>query len=145
MNKNKILLFFLALAVAGGALFAEEKSTPGPNGGLILKSDSRAEFFVTEDRKVMITFLDAELKPLDPEERQVRVTALAPSGRKSIALERREDVFVSTDALPEGDGFTVVAQIFQDPKGRPQNFRIVYEEHICGECDLREYACICGH
>lgn len=142
---KQTILFLLALALAGASLSAAEKKQPGPNGGLLLKTEPRAELFVNKDRKVEITFLDAQLKPIPPGERTVRATALAPGGRETLEFELKENVFRSKTPLPEGDGYTVVAQIFQAPDARPENFRIVYEEHTCGGCDLMEYACICNH
>lgn len=142
--KNWILLL-VSVAFAMGSLTAEEKQEPGPNGGLLLKTEPRAEFFVNKDRKVVISFLDDELKEISPGDRTARVTVLAPSGRKALEFEPKGSALVSEEPLPDGDGYTIVAQIFETPDARPQNYRVVYEEHICGGCDLAEYACICGH
>lgn len=144
MKLTNMFLVTLAMMLAGGAaLGAAEKKQAGPNGGLLLKTEPRAEFFVNKERKVEIVFLDAELKPIPLEQRNVRVTAMAPSGRRVIEFDRKGEVFISTELLPEGDGYTVVAQIWQKADGRPENFRIVYEDYVCGGCDLVEYACIC--
>ncbi len=141
--KNALLVSFALMLAGGAVLAAAEKRQPGPNGGLLLKTEPRAEFFVNKDRKIEITFLDAELEPVPLEQRNVRVTAMAPSGRKILEFDRKENVFISKDPLPDGDGYTVVAQIWQKADDRPENFRIVYEDYVCGGCDLVEYACIC--
>lgn len=146
MKLKNVLMVTLAMMLAGGAAFgAAEKKQAGPNGGLLLKTEPRAEFFVNTERKVEIVFLDADLRPIPLEQRNVRVTAMAPSGRKVMEFDRKENVFVSTVPLPDGDGYTIVTQIWQTADGRPENFRIVYDDYICGGCDLVEYACICDH
>lgn len=142
--KRIISSILLSILMASASL-AAEKERAGPNGGRLLEFEPLAEFFVNEDRKIEVLFVDADLKPVGVETRTVRATSLAPSGRTLLEFEQKEDTLVSTQALPEGDGYTVVVQIFQTSDARPRNFRVVYQEHICGECELQEYACICGH
>jgi hypothetical protein len=125
---------------------AAEKVVGGPKGGKLLENTSpRAEFFVEKDRKVTITFYDEKLKPVPAGEQKVTVIAEPKSGKQTLEFEKKDGALVSKTALPEGDGYLVVVQLQAKPDAKPQNFRIQYDTHICGECKRPEYACICGH
>ncbi|HEY5743734.1 MAG TPA: hypothetical protein VIS99_14465 [Terrimicrobiaceae bacterium] len=135
-------------AAATAAFSADDhghKVIPGPKGGKVLETEPlHAEFFVQPDKKVSITFYDESMKPVAPGEQLVKVIAEAPSGKATLAFEKTSDAFVSTTALPEGDGYRIVVQIKQTADAKPQNFRIDYHTEICGECKRAEYACICA-
>ncbi|MBI5689295.1 MAG: hypothetical protein HZC55_04305 [Verrucomicrobia bacterium] len=143
--KNCLLLplFLLSAALACGA----DKSTGGPRGGRLLESSPlAAEFLVTPERRIEITFLDSQRQPVAPGTRVVAVTAEPKSGRTPLALTRTATGFVSTAALPSpGETYRVVVQIRENAEARPQNFRIDLNLAPCGECKLAEYACTCTH
>ncbi len=139
------LIALIVILTCGTVLASPEKKQAGPQGGLLLKTEPRAEFFVNDERKVEITFLNAEQEVIPPGERNVRVTASTPTGRKVLEFDSQENVFISREPLPEGEGYTVVIQIWQTSGSRPENFRIVYHDYTCGGCDLVEYACTCDH
>lgn len=140
----------LTLFAIASTSFAEEghdhdKLIPGPKGGRVLKvAGGHAEFFVQPDRKVSLAFYDAEMKPTAPGEQIVKVIAEAPSGKVSLDFEKTGDAFVSSNALPHGDGYRIVLQIKPASDSKAQNFRIDYHTEICGECKRPEYACICS-
>jgi hypothetical protein len=143
----KASLILLAIASTS---FAEEghhhdKPIPGPKGGRVLEvpGGRHAEFFVQPDRKVSVIFYDAEMKPTAPGEQTVKVIAEAPSGKVSLDFEKTADAFVSSNALPESDGYRIVLQIKPASDGKAQNFRIDYHTEICDECKHPEYACTC--
>jgi hypothetical protein len=147
MKTSHLVLTLLTIA-GTTALSADDhdhKPIPGPKGGKVLEiAPLHAEFLVQPDKKVSITFYDESMKPLAPGEQVVKVIAEAPSGKATLDLEKTSDAFVSTAALPEGDGYRVVLQIKQTADAKPQNFRIDYHTEICGECKLPEYACVCS-
>lgn len=152
MNRSCIVLG-LALAMAGG-IQAEEGhheghehgQVAGPKGGKLLESKPQhSEFWVNADRKVEVTFYDEGLQPVASGDHTIRVTAQAPGGSATLTMEKSDSAFVSAEPLPEGDGYNVVVQIKSDAAGSWQNFRIPYHAETCGECQLAEYACICGH
>jgi len=147
MLKSKLQLT-LAGAVTIAAMLttnAAEKIIPGPKGGKLLENTPpRAEFFVEKDGKVVITFYDAKLKPVPVSDQAVTVVAQAKR-KATLEFEKKDGALVSKTPLPEGDGYTVVVQIKAKPDAKPQNLRIQYETHTCGECKRPEYACICGH
>jgi hypothetical protein len=134
---NNLLKATLALLAITSTTFAEkghdhDKPIPGPKGGRILEVESgHAEFFVQSDNKVSITFYDSKMKPAAPGEQVVKVIAEAG------------DAFVSSSALPEGDGYRIVVQIKSTGEAKAQNFRVDYHTEVCGECKHPEYACTC--
>lgn len=142
----KLKSLILAVAALSGAvaLNAAEKSVGGPKGGRLLEVDGqKAEFFVTKDKKVEITFYDSALKPVAPAEQVVAVTAEPKSGRTKIDLEKTATGYVSKTALPEGTPYRVVVQMRAKPDAKPQNFRVDLDLENCGECKRAEYACTC--
>lgn len=119
----------------------------GPNGGRIVGAPpDQAELLISPDGIVTVTFLDAERKPAPPGTRSAAVFAQLDSGKKEIALRPEGDTFVSTEPLPEPEGYTLVVQTRATPEGKPVNTRVTYNVQVCGGCHLAEYACTCeGH
>lgn len=145
MKTKSLLLAFVTLAAV--SLLHAGKVGGGPKGGRLLESTPlKAEFLVTADRKVEITFYDAGLKPAAPGTQTVAVTAEPATGRMPLELEPTATGFVSKAALPAGEPYRVVVQVRATAEARPQNFRIDLNLATCGECQRAEYACICeGH
>ncbi len=112
-------------------------------GRLLEVEGGHAEFLVQPDKKVSITFYDSEMKPAAPGEQVVKLIAEAPSGKATLDFEKTGDAFVSSNALPEGDGYRIVLHIKPTSDAKAQNFRIDYHSEICGECNHPEYACTC--
>lgn len=139
-------LFFASVAFyCAVSCLAAEKIVGGPKGGRLLDVDGqKAEFFVTADKKVEITFYDAALKPVAPGEHVVAVTAEPQSGRTKLELEATPTGFVSRDPLPGGAPYRVVVQMRAKPDTRPQNFRVDLNLAVCGGCSRPEYACTCS-
>lgn len=128
------------------AAFAQAGVVAGPSGGKLLDNEPpRAEFYINAEHRVEIRFFDAELKPVTPAEQTAVVIAEAPSGKVKLDLQKDGVVLTSAEALPEGDGYTIVVQLKSAPDAKNQNFRIVYHAEVCGECNRAEYACTCEH
>jgi hypothetical protein len=143
--KLKSLLIVVAALGSGASLTAAEKIVGGPKGGRLLDVDGqKAEFFVTNDKKVEITFYDAALKPVAPGQQVVAVTAEPKSGRTKVDLEKTATGYISRGSLPEGAPYRVVVQMRPKPDARPQNFRVDLNLAKCGECSRAEYACTCS-
>ncbi len=145
LMKTKTLLIAFVLAVT--TAFASEKTAAGPKGGRMLVADSlRAEFFVTAERRVEISFYDDAGKSVPPGTAAVTVTAETAGGRVALPLAPKDAALVSSDPLPPGEPYRVVVQLRAAPGARPANFRIELNLHECGECQHAEYACTCeGH
>lgn len=138
----------LAAAFALAPLQAHEKgrTVAGPNGGRILeKVEPRAEFFVTAERKVQITFLDKSNKPVAPAEQVITVTVGQRLSPKKLAFEKSGNSLLSTTTLPSGNDFPAVVQIKPTASGKTTTERFNLDMTKCGECKLGEYACICAH
>jgi hypothetical protein len=142
----KLVPLLLAFALSAATGLAAE-IVAGPKGGRLLGAEPpRAEFFVTADRHVEITFYDASLQPVAPGEQAVQVTAEAPGDRTRLTMEKTSASFRSREPLPAGEPYRVVVQIRPTPDARPMNFRVDLNLHVCGECSRAEYACTCeGH
>lgn len=138
---------FAVVALGATLSLHAEKIVAGPKGGRLLEAEpNKAEFFVTADRKVEITFYDAALKPVDPGAQVVTVTAEPGSGKAKLELEKTATGFISKTALPAGDPYRVVVQTRASADAKPKNFRVDLNLAKCGECQKVEYACICeGH
>ena len=141
--KLKHITFAVAAFCAAASLHAEQ-IVAGPKGGRLLEAEpQKAEFFVTADRKVEITFYDAALKPVDAGAQVVTVTAEPASGKVKLDLEKTATGFISKTALPAGDPYRVVVQTRASADAKPKNFRVDLNLEMCGECQKKEYACIC--
>jgi hypothetical protein len=139
--------FFLSASSAkSGPGHSHAKKEAGPNGGrLLTKIDPHAEFLVTADRKVRITFLDAKDKPTALGLQTVTMTAGYRAAPTRMTFTREGEALVSETALPEGNNFPAVVQIKLTPDARTIYERFTLNLAICGGCKLAEYACICGH
>jgi hypothetical protein len=140
---QKILL--LGFACAAGLDAAPVAA--GPKGGRLLETAPlKAEFLVTADRRVEITFYDDHNKPVLPGAQVVAVTAEPAGGRVALEMDKAAAAFVSKAALPAGEPYRVVVQIRATPEAKPKNFRIDLNLSTCGGCKRAEYACTCeGH
>lgn len=141
-----VLTIAVGLSVAASSAVAHESIDTGPNGGRILAGTKpAAELFVTKDRKVQITFLNDDKKPVAVAEQIVTVTAGDRAAPTKLTFVKKGDVLVSENALPAGNEFPTVVQIKQtsDAKAAVTKFNLNLE--ICEECSKPEYACVCKH
>lgn len=139
------LLATLALITSLAAHSAVQK-TAGPNGGRILtKVEPHAEFFVTADRKVQITFLGEDGKPVAPAAQTVTVTAGDRSAPVKLTFTQSGDTLLSEQSLPDGDNFPTVVQIKVTPDARTVVEKFNLNLSLCPGCKLAEYACTCDH
>jgi hypothetical protein len=142
MKIKKIILAVAALCAA--VSLHAETIVAGPKGGRLLDAEPlKAEFFVTPDRKVEITFYDAALKPTAPGAQTVAVIAEPAGGKTKLEMEKTATGFVSKTALPAGDPYRVVVQARASADAKPKNFRVDLNLTTCGECQKTEYACVC--
>jgi hypothetical protein len=138
------LLIAVAALCSAVSVTAAEKIVGGPKGGRLLEADGqKAEFFMTNDKKIEIIFYDAALKPIAPGEQVVAVTAEPKSGRTKVELEKTATGYVSKAAVPEGTPYRVVVQMRTKPDAKPQNFRVDLDLANCAGCNRGEYACTC--
>lgn len=155
-TKSLVLTIIAALALSLPATAAEKKHDPadhthekkvaGPNGGRIIATVTpRAEFFVTADRKVQITFLDQAGKAIAPADQVVTVTTGDRSAPKTLTFAKAGNTLLSTTALPAGNDLPTVVQIKANATAKAITAKFNIDLGKCGECKLAEYACICAH
>ena len=141
---KKLLHVLTALAFITSPLLGAEGVEAGPRKGRILKLDaSKAEFFIEKDGKISIAFYDEAKKQQAPGDQVFTATAEAPSGKKKLEFEKKGDLLVSKEPLPEGEGYNIVVQAKEKADAKPKNFRIKFETHECKKCHNPEYACTC--
>lgn len=153
ITKLKIIPVLATLGLMLGAFVTTvnahgdtEKVTAGPNGGRVLtKVDPHAEFFVTKDRKVQITFLNDDGKAIPAAAQIVTVTAGDRSAPTKLTFTKSGDVLISEGALPAGNDFPAVVQIKATAEAKTITEKFTVNLSKCGECGNAEYACTCGH
>lgn len=150
------LPLFAALTLIGPAGAAEKtkdhdhghthaKKEAGPNGGRLLTAlEPHAEFLVLPDRRVQITFLDAQDKPVAPGNQIVVVTAGERSAPTKLTFALDGAVLRSNGPLPAGNDFPTVVQIKVNPAGRFVTEKFNLNLSVCPDCKHAEYACICA-
>ncbi len=125
---------------------AHHVKDPGPNGGrLLLKVEPHLEFKVTDDRRVEITAVGDDLKPIPIAEQIVRVTAGERTDPVRMAFSKEGEILVSDKAFPEGDDFPVVVQIKTKTGEKTVIEKFTMDLSDCPTCDYFEYACVCDH
>lgn len=146
MNTLIRLLALTALACTVAVASAHEKVAAGPNKGRLLTIvEPHAEFFVTAERKVQITFVGEDGKPVAPADQIVVVTAGERSAPTKLTFTKTGNVLLSDAVLPAGNDFPTVVQIKITPDAKPVYARFNLNMTTCGECNNAEYACVCGH
>ncbi len=141
-----LALVAVALTTATAEAHNDKKKIAGPNGGRIIATvEPRAEFFVTADRKVQITFLDQAGKAIAPADQLVTVTAGERTAPTKLTFSKSGNTLLSTAALPKGNDLPTVVQIKPTASGQTVTEKFTLDLSKCGECKLAEYACICAH
>jgi hypothetical protein len=139
-------LLLTASAFAGPGHAHDTKKVAGPNGGRVLTSvEPHAEFFVTTDRKVQITFLDDSNKAIAAGDQVVTVTTGDRSAPTKLTFVKSGEVLVSEQVLPEGSAWPAVVQIKSAADAKPLIEKFNLNLAICPGCKLGEYACTCDH
>jgi hypothetical protein len=140
------LLAVAALVCSAPLASAHETIQAGPNGGrLLTKIQPRAEFLLTAERKVQITFVGADGKPIAPAEQVVTVTTGNRAAPIKLSFSKTGTVLLSDAALPPGNDFPTVVQIKANPEAKAAVARFNLNTATCSGCKKPEYVCTCGH
>jgi hypothetical protein len=149
-----LALALLASAALPIATFADEghghshaTKLIGPNQGRILTElEPHAEFFVTAERKVRLTFLDDSGAPVAP---SADFVATLITGERAapttLSFAAEGDTLISTAALPEGQNLPVFLRVKTTPDAATLTIRFQLNLAACPECARPEYACTCAH
>jgi hypothetical protein len=158
-TKIVLLITFLGLALVPAMPAAEKekekekkhdhdhaKREAGPNGGRVIHSvEPHYEFFVTEDRKVKITFLGEDKKAIAAAAQTVSAIGGKRSKPTKMVFASDGGSLVSDQPLPEGNMVPIVltVKVSPDAKAVTEKFNIDFSD--CPTCDFKEYACTCDH
>lgn len=144
--KSIALKLLAIVALTLPAFAAEKKREAGPNGGRILRNvEPNLEFYVTKDRKAEITGLTGEHKPAKLGGQVISVIAGERSKPTKLEFKEEDGKLVSTNKLPEGNGFPVSVSIKANASGKAVYEKFNLDLEKCPTCKYPEYACICAH
>jgi hypothetical protein len=147
--KTHLILGIAALTLPFMAMADDKqdhKKDGGPQGGRVITVvEPHLEFFVTSDRKVELTSLSEELKPVKWSGQIVTVVAGERGNPTKLEFGEKDGKLVSTNALPEGNGYPVSVGIKKDADSKTVYDRFHLNMSKCPECSLAEYACVCEH
>lgn len=124
------------------------KKVAGPNGGRIFSgTDFRAEFFVTDDKKVQITFLDEENKAIPPAAQTVSIICGDRSNPTTLTPTKKGDsiALISSATIPAGNNYPTIITVQTNPDAAPARAKFSLNLSQCSSCDYKEYACTCDH
>lgn len=80
----------------------DEHDVKGPNNGrIIMEVEPHAEFFVTKDRKVQITFVDDDGKKVAVGKQKVSIICGDRSNPTKLKMEEKDGMLVSSNILPK--------------------------------------------
>lgn len=141
------LISLLILGLSSVFAHGDAAKITGPNKGLVLtKLEPHAEFFVTAERRVRLTFVDDAGKPVAV---PAGLTATLVTGDRAapttLAFAADGDTLLSTAALPEGGNLPGILRVKPSASAAPVTICFQINLANCGECSRPEYACACGH
>jgi hypothetical protein len=148
MKSTKPIFLFMCLLFWAFHHSHTEEKIRGPHDGRVFRLDPlRAELVIQPDHSVEVWTYDSGMQPRALPDAEVEVIALKQPQPVShrIRLSFRDGRWTADEKLPVEDGSVVVFRWKTKPDDSFTNIRFVYEAHICGGCDLREYACYCEH
>ena len=139
-----ILGLGLALSISTAQAHSNHATTP--TGGRLLKSAKpQAEFFVTPERTVRITFLDDHGHTIAPAGQVVTVITGDRAAPTKLSFSVVGQSLVSDAPLPAGNNLPTVVQIKANADAKPTSDKFNLDFSKCSGCQKPEYACSCGH
>ncbi|MFZ4773894.1 MAG: hypothetical protein ACOYM3_00930 [Terrimicrobiaceae bacterium] len=152
MNKNTVLTLVAAIAAQLTIHAADDHGhshaakAAGPNGGRLISAvEPHAEFLLTPDRKIQITFVGENGQSIAPDQQVVTVTTGERSAPVKLTFVKTGEVLISEQVVPEGNNLPVVVQIKTSPEAKTVIEKFHLNPAICPGCQKAEYACTCEH
>lgn len=125
---------------------AHESAKAGPNGGKVIHSvQPHFELFIQDDRKVRITFLGEDDKPITPAGQIVSGIGGSRSDPTKLSFTESNGVLLSHAPLPEGNTVPLIIRIQTKADSKVVTERININMAQCPTCAYKEYACVCDH
>lgn len=122
------------------------EGVPGPNGGrLIADVEPHLEFYMQPDRHARLTFVNDDIEPIPPVALDISLTGGDRTNPLQVGFTKEEAYLLSDVALPDDPDLAVVLQISGGDNAEPVFARFHLNMATCPDCQLHEYACICGH
>ncbi len=124
------------------------KKIAGPNGGRVITSvEPHAEFFVTPDNKVRITFLNEQNQPIPVAEQTVGIVCGDRSNPTTLTFTKAADnnFLLSNETLPAGNNHPTIVSFKTTPAAPTVRAKFILNLTDCPTCDHKEYACTCSH
>lgn len=152
--KTKLLTALLTIALAFTASAADKDKhdheghagKAGPTGGkLITEVEPHVEFFVNNEKKVEIRFVDDSNKVVAPGDQVITVVLGDRSAPTKLTFTKDGDKLVSDKTIPDGADIPTVVQIKAKPDAKTVNEKFNLNLSQCPTCKNKEYACTCEH
>jgi len=144
-----IIAITLALTVSASAAEKHDHhhaEKAGPTGGkLITEVEPHVEFYVTQDKKVEIRFIDDDMNVVAPGAQVIIVTLGDRSAPTKLSFTKEGDKLVSDKSIPEGNDLPTVVQIREKEGAKAVTEKFNLNLSDCPTCENQEYACTCGH
>ncbi|MEM9157626.1 MAG: hypothetical protein AAGB46_01150 [Verrucomicrobiota bacterium] len=122
------------------------KKEAGPNGGRIITSvEPHAEFFVREDGKLQIAFLNEDNKVIAPSGQTVTAITGERMSPTNLKFAAQGNLLVSDKPIPEGNNHPTILNFIASAGKEPVMERLNLNLSECPSCDYKEYACVCNH
>lgn len=124
-----------------------EKKEAGPNGGRVLHSiEPHLEFLITADRKIRLTPLGEDNKPVALKDQSATATGGDRSNPTKFTFVKDGETLLSEQPLPAGnDNPPLILQIKLNADSKAVTERFSVNLANCGSCEHKEYACTCSH
>jgi len=124
------------------------KKVAGPNGGKVITSVTpHAEFLVTKDRKIRITFLNKDNKPIAAADQKVTIICGDRKAPTKLTAQKEADgkSLLTEGKLPKGNNIPTIVTFKMTPDAK--NIRAKFSLNLsdCPNCDNKEYSCTCEH
>lgn len=124
------------------------KKIAGPNGGKIITAvEPHAEFYVTPENKVRITFLNEQNTAVAVAAQTVNVVCGDRNNPTMLNFVKDTDgnSLISDGTLPAGNKFPVILTFKTSADAAPIRGKFALDLSNCPSCDHQEYACTCDH
>ena len=152
MKSTNLILSLAAVFALAASAFSHDghdhaaAKIKAPHGGRVMTAmEPHAEFFLTPERKVQITFLDDQGGIVAPAGQQVTVITGERLSPVKLSFKPSGRGLLSEEAIPVGNGFPTVVQIRTTPDAKTATEKFYLDLAVCSSCGLSEYACTCGH